>query len=177
MLILNYLKNQKNKEDRMRSQTNGLINQLKFNKNLLIVVSKFILLIIFASLLVRCSSVSHYEKQVLVYGYDFTKYTNQGFLFTPEKYLGEYESIGLLTVLILPELNRSGEYDFSVTDKKLSYAPVSADEVLDSLFDVAINMGANAIVSLTIENIERMIEGVNAPGVKASGFAIRRIME
>jgi hypothetical protein len=32
------------------------------------------------------------EAQYLVSGYDFTEYSQSGFLFTPEPYLGDYES-------------------------------------------------------------------------------------
>ena len=42
-------------------------------------------------------------QQFFFFGFNFTPYTEKGFLFTPEKYETEYGSIGLITCIIFPE--------------------------------------------------------------------------
>lgn len=130
--------------------------------------------------LCACSTVSKIEKQVIVTGYDFTSYTNEGFLFTPENYVGNYESIGILSVEILPELRKTGRGkagQFYTPNMLWQYIPVRTSEVLDSLYKKAINMGADAIINLVIKRTELTYKNVTAPGVEASGFAIKRIEE
>jgi hypothetical protein len=53
---------------------------------------------------------------VLISGYDFTSYTERGFLFTPEQYLGDYDAIGLLSLEIIREV------------KKINYGSKETDE-------------------------------------------------
>ena len=140
------------------------------------IISLTITLIIF---LVSCSPITKIEKQVKVYDYDFTKYKNKGFMFTPEMYSGDYEEIGLIAVEILPELRRVTSKYFSpgqyyTPDMLWEYVPVSSEEILDNLYVKAINMGADAIVNLSITDIELIYANVSAPGIRASGFAIKR---
>ena len=122
-------------------------------------------------------------KRVYVYGYDFTKYTAVGFLFTPEKYLGEYESIGMLVVEIYPEIKKekktSMQYGTSDYDKPQGwhYYPISTGEALDSLYSIATKMGADAVVNLVIEDAEEkwgVLNDSTIPGKKVSGFAVKR---
>ena len=53
-----------------------------------------------------CSYGSEVHKMVLVSGYDFTSYTEKGFLFTPEQYLGDYDAVGLLNLEVIPEVRK-----------------------------------------------------------------------
>jgi len=132
-------------------------------------------------LLISCSP-STFEKQVITYVYDFTKYTNKGFLFTPDPYSGEYLSIGLLEVEIYPQTekvqskvksNQYGTKDYGEASKWVYY-PINTEEVLDSLYNLATKMGANAIVRLKIEDFIVSYGIINSYGKRASGFAIKR---
>jgi len=137
----------------------------------------FILIIPLSIFLFSCSTFKETEKQVIVTGYDFTKYTEKGFLFTPEGYLEDYESVGMLSVEILPELKRSGYASpgqFYAPGNLWRYTPVSGSEVLDSLYIKAKRMGADAIINLVIRRTILQANNVSAPGIEASGFAIKR---
>ena len=145
-------------------------------------MNKYLILFAFIFLIFSysCSTISIIEKQVLVTGYDFRKYTNEGFLFTPESYSGDYESIGILSVEILPELRRSkggSVGQFYTPDMLWRYTPVYASEVLDSLYKTAKSMGADAVINLVIMRTQLTYKNVSAPGVEATGFAIKRIEE
>jgi hypothetical protein len=131
--------------------------------------------------LVSCTP-SKFQKQVVTYVYDFTKYSNQNFLFTPEQYTGNYNSIGLLEIEIYPETekvlakntsNQYGTEDYSKSTQWIYY-PISTEEVLDSLYNRAIRMGADAITRLKIEDFIVSYGTVYSYGKKASGFAIKR---
>ena len=63
-----------------------------------IVVISYLLIL----LLTNCTP-SKFEKQIITYVFDFTKYTDKRFLFTPEQYNGDYLSIGILEIEIYPQ--------------------------------------------------------------------------
>lgn len=44
------------------------------------------------------------DEIVSVSGFDFTDYAEKGFLFTPESYSGNYQSMGLITVTLWPKV-------------------------------------------------------------------------
>lgn len=113
---------------------------------------------------------------------DFTPYTEQGFLFTPDKYNGEYESIGIVRYEFVPSQNlvtKEGKYN-SVTGysdpSSKEYVPdeYNIQDGLEQVFLVASDMGANAVINLSVESIEVL---GNANGYRINGFAINRIFE
>jgi len=102
---------------------------------------------------------------------DFTKYSKEGFLITPEKYLGEYESIGLVEYVLIPGATKS-DYGYQVDDIRLSQG-------IDSLFSLAKDMGADAIMNFNINSTQRehtfFMQGqLVLEGFELSGFAIKR---
>ena len=102
---------------------------------------------------------------------DFTKYSKEGFLFTTEKYLGDYESIGLVEYVLVPGARKS-DLGYQVDDIRLSQA-------IDSLYYLAKDMGADAIVNFDAKSIQReysfFSEGrIILNGYELGGFAIKR---
>ncbi|MEO8398822.1 MAG: hypothetical protein ABI550_03295 [Ignavibacteriaceae bacterium] len=148
--------------------------------------SIFLVFIIFflSICLSSCTAEKDLGKKVYVYGYNFTKYTKQGFLFTPEPYPGDYESVGILEVEIYPEIKKakeegSNQYGTSNYGESAEwlYISIQTNEVLDSLFHLAKGMGADAVVRLDIEDVTQERSGFPLtliPGKRASGFAIKR---
>ena len=134
--------------------------------------------------LIGCSLGPEMPKTVVIYGYDFTKYTASGFLFTPEPYNGEYDAIGLIDLIIYPEIKKTKtdsytmDEEYKMVNKRsagLQAGEVTAREVLDSLYTCTKKMGADAVVRLKIENTPGFNNGINSTmGIKASGFAIKR---
>ena len=123
-----------------------------------------------------------FEETMVVRGYDFTKYTDEGFLITPEKYQGRYQSIATLSVTLWPRMEKrevkvnvdnpspnTTKEEWRVTD------PVSTEEVIDSLYTRAQSLGADAIINFQTElPTEDLEDGPMRIGVRARGFAIDR---
>lgn len=135
-----------------------------------------------------CSAGVEMQRTVISSGYDFRQYTEKGFLFTPEAYFGEYESVGVLDIEISPEVkevNYEGDevdnenkwiFLRSTNDGSLwKVQRVSPQEVLDEFYKEAIKMGADAVIRLSFDNIEESNDEFTYYGLSATGFAIKRI--
>lgn len=137
----------------------------------------FIISVYFAA----CSGIE-LSKSMVSYTYDFTKYSAAGFLFSPEKYSGNYEPVGIVQINLYPQIKREvfRKYEDSNNSPASDYIPwtvidISTREVIDSLYDACKNLGADALVNLKIENTEQVSnETICYCGIKASGLAIKR---
>lgn len=131
--------------------------------------------------LLSCSTASKFEKSVYYYNYDFRKYSESGFLITPEKWLGDYESIGIIEIEIWPEVDRTklklqpGQFYDSGVSNKWVYTPINTEEIIDSFYKTAIDMGADAITNFNLSEFIADYGSVTAPGKRVSGFAIKRL--
>ena len=129
-------------------------------------------------LIFGCAAQKEVGKIVLHYGFDFTKYTAQGFLFTPETYTGSYESIGIVKTIIFPAVKHSKEQkqkesgDFYL-DENWVVEDLEANEAVDELYKRAVSMGANAVTKFDIRRTEYMNGYVVVPGFEVTGFAIK----
>ena len=159
-------------------------------------MKKLTLLLAIGLALNSCTTLeelSYIPREEKLFGIDFTKYTTQDFLITPEKYLGNYESIGLITYEYLPaaEYKNIGFkinpfYDptnqnskRTVPDTKWVFEDVKIEQVMDSVYKISKNMGADALVNFEIK-VKSDPVGANAKnpttrfGYTISGFAIKR---
>jgi len=125
------------------------------------------------------------------FGIDFTKYSKEGFLFTPEKYLGEYESIGMIEYKLISGakyLSTGRQWDAKTaksipTRYKWFIDEIEFSQAVDSIYFMAKSMGANTIMNFDF-NIETN-EKYNNPmkcnnpitiyGYRITGFAIKRL--
>ena len=148
----------------------------------------FLLMVFTTSCLVELKTI--YPKET-IYGIDFTPYTSKGFLFTPEKYDGQYESIGMITYTTMPGAKylRSGAkpnpyyrpggsepgvisvYEWVVDSMKFS-------DALRNVYDICVSMGADAMINFQNEVIRDEYTNIKNPvvilGYSISGFAIKR---
>jgi hypothetical protein len=118
------------------------------------------------------------------FGIDFRKYTSEGFLITPEKYLGEYESIGVVKYVIVPGaeykvLNKVTYSDGTTQSiQKWVVNQITLSQGLDSLYHLSKAMGADAIVNFSSNTTQRNYQSIANPvtleGYELSGFAIKR---
>jgi len=128
-----------------------------------------------------CSHSFEVNTMVLTSVYDFTTYSDKGFLFTPEQYLYDYESRGQITIEIIPEV-RESSYNEEVDDtwRKQSGKTFwkvkifNPQEVLDELYKKAISMGADAVVRLKFDTNEHFNGAIFFNSLVATGFAIQR---
>ncbi len=152
-----------------------------------------IFLILTAMIFTSCGSlkVSEWDSGYFTTGYDFTEYSISGFLFTPFEYNGRYESIGLINVTLIPNVQRveherqslfSEKPRFEgqriVTDPqgyKYSVERPYTPHLIKQAFDEATAMGADAIITVSINYTTLQNGPIDIPTVRLSGFAIKRI--
>ena len=120
------------------------------------------------------------DEVINVTGYDFSKYTDQGFLITPEQYNGKYQSIGLITVTQWPAVRKTtrrvpkpegGGYQ---TVEEFFPEDINVERAIDEIYKVANNMGADAITRFDVTPTSRKNGSLTVQGVEISGFAIKR---
>ncbi len=150
--------------------------------------------------LISCSITKpepkHYPRIVHFSAFDFTPFTEQDFLFTPEKYNFDYQSIGLITCIIVPEeqikvIQQSKQIkrlddiyfddiysDRSETIKIFYPEEIKPDEVLKLIYDECVKMGADAFINFEYQTMYKPSQNSGFEKVKwhiVSGFAIKRL--
>jgi len=135
-------------------------------------------------LLIGCvaQTVTHIPQEENFRGLDFSRFTERGFLITPEKYPGDYESIGLITYTYIPEV-RYGSFKQSVSSSAVLKRWIitknkDINAGLDTLYSFCKIMGADALINFksipAIRNYSFVYNPTTIEGFELSGFAIRR---
>lgn len=159
-------------------------------------MNKIIELIILVVLLTGCATSKtlpilwEISPVKTLYAIDFTPFTSQGFLITPEKYTDSYESIGLINYETLPGSKCNSiiipnpKYKVGYSDPEyLQIYEWDTDTllILDALKDVhtiCVGMGADAIMNFDFERISQYYGDIKNPtyigGYRITGFAIKR---
>lgn len=121
------------------------------------------------------------DEVINVTGYDFSEYTSKGFLITPEQYLGDYQSIGLITVTQWPAVRKqirrvpdSESPNGYRTVEEFYPEDINVDKAIEETYKVAKEMGADAITRFDVTVTSRMNGTLSVQGVEISGFAIKR---
>jgi hypothetical protein len=114
--------------------------------------------------------------------YDFTKYSQQGFLFTPEGYSGSYQSVGMVNISFWPEVVKSEGTDADLEyriDKDLDgniwyIETLNMQTAIDSMYSKASQMGADAVIRFKTNFNTKNHGSKTIVGIELSGFAINR---
>ena len=136
--------------------------------------------------LTKIDAYSHMNKV------DFAAYSQKGFLITPEKYNGEYESIGIIDFVKMPgavysnlkDMEGNNKYipehsNFSKTSSQWFYEFIDLDKAINELYEECLSMGADAIMNFDFElNEDSYTVDYSNPtkvtGYRITGFAIKR---
>ena len=153
---------------------------------------KKVFIILLSVLMFSCATqktqVDFVSGESFLMGYDFTPYSNKGFLISPEMYQGNYDAIGLLDYVLMPEANRkmkiigarrdaAGNIEY---EKQYTWNVESIDvaAAIDSMYVRCVNMGADAIVNFKVnveeKNYLNYSPSLFVTGYRISGFAIKR---
>lgn len=117
-------------------------------------------------------------------GYDFRDYADEGFLFTPEGFLGDYESMGVVNIEFMPEIKKAkvtlpaeipGYFILQTTSGSYYVQRHDTQKIIDEMHKLAIDMGANAVIRFQILPTTIDNEGTPIPTIRATGFAIKRL--
>jgi hypothetical protein len=68
-------------------------------------MDRIFICVVLCSGLFSCATVKrkYIPKVLSVSAFDLSKYSNQGFLITPNKYNGDYESVGIISAIAMPK--------------------------------------------------------------------------
>lgn len=143
---------------------------------------KLLILLITAFIFTSCASLESLPGSKTFTGYDFSKYSNQGFLFTPESYEGNYKSIGMVNVTFWPEVKKQGDpldssKNYSVTrtyDTTWFIEKLNMQTAIDSMYSKASKMGADAVIRFNTNYQTKQHGSLSIIGLEVSGFAIDR---
>ena len=92
---------------------------------------------------------------------DFRKYAEKGFLITTEKYNGEYESIGIISYVMMPEAVRQRYITNSKSEKPIRPTPIIINwkiedvyiqDAIEGIYNQCLKMGADALVNFNAES-------------------------
>lgn len=140
-------------------------------------------LILFSCKVVEVNTVPRRE---LLTGVDFREYSKKDFLFTPEKYLGDYESVGLVSFLVMPKADRvktesntdSNPWKDTGIIHTWKTEEIDIQNALDGIYKRCIEMGADALVNfhseVEITDYPYLIPPLKLEGYRITGFAIKR---
>lgn len=161
---------------------------------------KKILFLFSIFLLISCAvkqQLAYIPKSVIINNLDFRKYTQRGFLFTPDKYLGEYSTVGMISYVSKagatqkfeqmpnPYYNKKyGNAEF-VMGTSWTIDPIYTDVGIDSIYNYCSKLGADALVELIITYNEKEFIGfpsttfygeksIMLPEITIFGVAIKR---
>ena len=150
--------------------------------------SLFLLLITIIA--TSCSSTpDSIPEKISISGYNFSKYSNEGFLFTPNVYNGEYESVGLIHLTYTPEANLVEVYSGKQLEngkpqvsKEWHVIEFDSEILLDNVYEACLELGADAFTQMVLQTHSETYGNTTMyplilNGAKISGFAIKRLKE
>jgi len=120
-------------------------------------------------------------KEFIVYGFDFTKCANQGFLFTPLEVLDRpYGGRGLLRIEGCPKVNLKSSYynnerNVPIEEKTFKQDQLQPEELIEEAYKYAKSIGADAIIQFKISKNQCNRGNIQVEGLELSGFAIKRL--
>ena len=149
-------------------------------------------LLILTSCSVQMKELTKIQGYAIMNKIDFRKYSEKGFLITPEKYSGEYHAIGMIDFIKMPgavyvkrtkldENNKPVTPEFGhPAEMENNWVPetINMEAVLDELYKQCVALGADAIINFNVEPNSVLHGGITNPvtieGVRITGFAIKR---
>jgi hypothetical protein len=159
---------------------------------------KKLLYLLLAFLLTSCAVTQKELKELKIispyeylYGIDFAPFTQKGFLITPEKYNGNYESIGMIDFTAYPgaqyiktgvKLNpywSQGSSEPKVIETyEWKIDSIEFKAVLNKVYNICVEMKADALVNfkneITLDTHEGIKNPITIAGYRITGFAIKR---
>lgn len=134
--------------------------------------SRLLLSFLVAIGLTACAGLKYIPPTTSITGIDFTPYTAQGFMITPEMYRGDYESVGVINVIMHAEGRLETDPKTGITG--WHFSTLHVDDVVKEAHQRAVAMGADAIVNFDVKAAPEVVQTVVVPGIEATGFAIKR---
>lgn len=143
----------------------------------------------FFLLLGGCTSLKYYPGSSNTSGMDFREFSEQGFHFSPYSYSSKFESRGMISITISPQsfvLDESSvskkkpgtnyeQHSSIATSLPIYVEKISIQDQLKKMRDIAVELGADAIVDLKIQSEPDERDFGTVYILHLSGFAIKRL--
>jgi hypothetical protein len=134
-------------------------------------------------LLVSCATTKISGERIKsLYVLDLSKYTEIGFLFTSEPYLGKYMTVGMLDYSERVAYEFSNQYVNTEMTNFYSTGVISIYDILQEIYEEAIKLGGDCIMNFDINYTETPLpvtttgyKRYTIPGVEISGTVIKRL--
>lgn len=127
------------------------------------------------------TSPKTWDSQTNVYGLDFRDYNQQGFLFTPNVYDGDYESLGIVNIQLIPAVTKTQgagknwRRGYSANSDVVWWIEVlDTRNAIDQAYREASSMGADALSQFEISEGSVVNGDMEVPTLEITGFAIKR---
>jgi len=146
---------------------------------------KRILLIILSSILLlsACKTLTHIPAYDYLTGLDLRPYAEKDFLITPNTYGGDHTTIYMIDYVLMPEgiytevVKNIGKPSQS-SRKEWVFDKIDIVQAVDSIYNISIELGANAITGFTVEphvvNYTDIVNPTTVQGIRITGMAIKR---
>ena len=114
--------------------------------------------------------------------FDFSKYSEKGFLFTPEGYNDDYQSIGMINITFWPEVLKKGDKPDPAKSYRTTFSAgnrwfierLNMQTAIDSMYSKATEMGADAVIRFNANYKTKRHAMMTIVGIDVTGFAIKR---
>jgi hypothetical protein len=115
-----------------------------------------------------CATLDDIPGSTSIMVIDFSKYSKEGFLITPdETFLDEYNSIGLFNISLFPRAKKLGYENITPELRKMylingewAIDPISTNDVIDTVYSRCKAMGADAVINFKLETDCRDYPGI-----------------
>jgi hypothetical protein len=148
-----------------------------------------LIILIISFITISCTStnlgLTEWDGDTYTFGYDFTEYSEKGFLFTPEKYNRPYDAIGLVEIVIYPKVRQAYSNQNSLSGENSRFVKIGStyyrievpqsDVLIEDMYQKATDLGADALTNFRIDEISLTNNSYQIPSLKISGFAIKRL--
>jgi hypothetical protein len=135
---------------------------------------------------IGCETTKETSRSIYYTGWDFREGTKNSFFITPEHPTGDYESIGILTLKIHPQVIKTDSMKPDLRywtklsksnfedNEKWYYEDMPTDTIIHLLYQEMSQLGANALTNFLAEEKYERNGKFLVPYWEISGFAIKR---
>ena len=148
---------------------------------------KKILCIVFITLFLSACYITRITGNVIDNSVDLNKYTKNGFLFSPDEYLGKYDAISFVDLIITPKAGKTPQVDNEELRSKYDIQGfwviqrIEIKDAIDSIYIRTKALGANAVTNFKSEYFylktlvsSYPVEYIELKCVRITGYAIKR---
>lgn len=140
---------------------------------------KKILIFLFGILLTSCIVLKEIPSSKISYEIDLQKFSDKGFLITPEKYNGEYLLISIYTLYYFPSAHIISVKSKTGSSQQIwNIDKINLTTIFEEIYETTIKKNGDAFVNFTTKEIVKSYNKIDKPvninGIEITGYMIKR---